>query len=108
VAVDDRVIPGMVAILEARIERMTLLREAMDGWPRPLGDKFLLDYLKQLKRRVTLMIGLLGRVRWALINIKLEPPQLDEILALDHDHWRLVNGYLFTLKKYFEGELRIK
>jgi len=46
---NDRVCPGTVSIIEDRIERTTLLREAMDGWPRPEGDKALLNYLKQLK-----------------------------------------------------------
>lgn len=99
---NDKVHPGTLNIIEDRIERTTRLRTAMDKWKRPEGDKHLLAYLKQLKRQFTNMIKLLNLIHWALVNIELEPPMLDEILSLNQDEWRLVNRYLFGLKKYFK------
>lgn len=99
---NDRVVPGTVTILEARIQRITVLRKSMDTWPRPESDEHLLAYLKQLKRGLTNTTKLLTLIHWALINIKLEPPEIDEALSIEQDERRLVNRYLFGLKAYFE------
>jgi len=98
---NDRILPGTVAILGARIERVTALRRSMDEWPRPSEDDHLLAYLKQLKRQLTKTINLLNLIKWALETFKKEPPEIDEALSLEEDERRLVNRYLFGLKNHF-------
>ena len=102
---NDRVVPGTVTILEARIQRITVLRKSMDTWPRPESDEHLLAYLKQLKRQLTNTVKLLNLIKWALETYQKEPPMLDEALSLERDERRLVNRNLFGLKAYFGREV---
>ena len=102
---NDKIVPGTVNILQDRIEKARLLRTAMDKWPRPVGDKELLNALRRLKGFVTSGIRLLNVLRCALETYRKEPPMIDEALLIEEEVRRLINVYLFELRRHFGREV---